>query len=118
MGTLMEELNAKAIAPGVQPDLIWRCNEGASIASLDHDGAGEMTFEGSTICSRRNWPMPASFSPQAHRRRCPETPEKIVSYRQWSIGTNYYRRTAVLFPYFPGENPLRSWLSGCVADGH
>ena len=28
---------------------------------LDHDGAGEMAFEGSTICSRRNWPMPASF---------------------------------------------------------
>jgi len=33
IGTLMEELNTKAIAPGVQPDLIWRCNEGASIAT-------------------------------------------------------------------------------------
>jgi hypothetical protein len=33
IGTLMEELNAKAIAPGVQPDLIWRCNDGASVAT-------------------------------------------------------------------------------------
>jgi hypothetical protein len=28
---------------------------------VDHDGAGEMSFEGSTICSRRNRQMPASF---------------------------------------------------------
>jgi hypothetical protein len=33
MGTLMEELNAEAIALGVHPDLTWRCNQGASIAT-------------------------------------------------------------------------------------
>ncbi len=61
MGTLMEELNAKDDRAGrtTVPDLAMQ--RGCVHCYLDHDGAGEMTFEGSTICSRRNLPMAASF---------------------------------------------------------
>src|SRR5208282_4430778 len=34
--------------------------------------------------------------------------EKIVSYRQWSIGTNYHRRVAGPFPCFPKGNPAKT----------
>jgi radical SAM protein with 4Fe4S-binding SPASM domain len=49
MNTLMEELNARAIALGVplgvHLDVTWRCNERCVHCYLDHDGAGEMTFD-------------------------------------------------------------------------
>ncbi len=48
MGSLMEELNAKAIDLGVpisvHVDLTWRCNERCIHCYLDHDDQGEMTF--------------------------------------------------------------------------
>src|SRR5208337_5650440 len=48
MSTLMEELNARAIALGfplgVHLDVTWRCNERCVRCYLDHDGIGEMTF--------------------------------------------------------------------------
>src|SRR5215469_9486772 len=49
MSSLMEEMNAKAIALGVplgvHLDLTWRCNERCLHCYLDHDDQGEMTFE-------------------------------------------------------------------------
>ncbi len=49
MGTLMEEMNAKAIALGiplgVHLDLTWRCNERCVHCYLDHDDRGELSFE-------------------------------------------------------------------------
>lgn len=61
MDTSMEELNAKGDRAGraTGPDLAMQ--RGCVHCYLDHDGAGEMTIEGSTICSRRNWPMSSSF---------------------------------------------------------
>ncbi len=52
MGTLMEELNAKDDRAGrtTVPDLAMQ--RGCVHCYLDHDGAGEMTFEGSTIWCR------------------------------------------------------------------
>jgi len=48
MGSLMEEINAKAIDLGVpisvHVDLTWRCNERCIHCYLDHDDQGEMTF--------------------------------------------------------------------------
>jgi radical SAM protein with 4Fe4S-binding SPASM domain len=45
----MEEMNARAISLGVplsvHLDLTWRCNERCVHCYLDHDGAGEMTFD-------------------------------------------------------------------------
>src|SRR5579871_5546249 len=48
MGSLMAEINAKAIALGVplgvHLDLTWRCNERCVHCYLDHDDQGEMSF--------------------------------------------------------------------------
>ncbi|SRR5579875_169057 len=48
MGSLVEELNARAIELGVplgvHLDLTWRCNERCIHCYLDHDGAGELSF--------------------------------------------------------------------------
>ena len=49
MSSLLEELNAKALAKnvplGVQMDLTYRCNERCVHCYLDHDDHGEMTTE-------------------------------------------------------------------------
>lgn len=49
MSSLMEEINAKAVALGVplsaHLDLTWRCNERCVHCYLDHDDRGEMGFE-------------------------------------------------------------------------
>jgi AdoMet-dependent heme synthase len=49
MSTLLEKLNAKAIQSGiplgVHLDVTWRCNERCVHCYLDHDDAGELTYE-------------------------------------------------------------------------
>jgi AdoMet-dependent heme synthase len=49
MSTLMEQINARAMALriplAVHMDLTWRCNERCIHCYLDHDDLGEMTFE-------------------------------------------------------------------------
>ncbi len=45
----------------------------------------------------------SAVSPRLSAWRCPETPEKIVSDRQWVVVLNNHHRIAGRFPYFPTE---------------